>query len=291
MQLNNPAAVRPTDTNSVAIASEAAKARYKAMDAMYALAREDLRAVMLAQAYYFDQTEDPTIPISSFLVRSATQTFREVSAALMPFASKQQAVSMVFDRSNTAIREQLQAQPRGWFNAIAANDTVYVSPTIVRASLVACAGRVAFTPSIVHRLRDEDLVRLRERHITPADVRPSTRAAQQQVAGLTSCIADQLTFLIAHELAHTLLAMNSEEGADCIGAAVAQSLRKAGPGIFDALIFRTVGTDDEDLLGADKDALAQLSCRRKAPYILNTAAIVDLKTAVATCQAIVRDCG
>jgi hypothetical protein len=294
--INNPAAARPTDTDIVAMRSEEARREALAVDAPVKLPKEDRRALLLGQAYYFDQTADGRIPLGKFLIGAAQETFVQVDRAFDLAAVKPGPKGMVFDRLLTTIEGKLQSHPNGWFNAIATKDAIYVSPTIVRAALIACAAEIGIKPSYLAQLRRTQ-ERLLSRHIAPSDALSDLSGAKREYAKALDCVADQLTFFIAHEVAHQRLGTLSEDHADCAGAAVARHLRRPVPGVFRELIFDLAGSGDEDLLGLSPASLrerlaGELTCRRSAPWISEAQPdLVELKGAINRCLTSARRCG
>jgi len=285
-RLNSLSATKPTDVNSLAVKVDADRAATFAMEDPYKIERDDLRAVMLAQAYYFDRSKDSSIPISPFVDRSAKRSFESVRAALAPYVEQGgRDVAIVFDRSKTSITEQLAGKRLGWFSAIASQDTIYVSPTIVRAAVVSCAGATRSAPSVAHRLRTEILPVLKNGKMLPSDARGITEGAEAMVSRVENCISDQLAFLFGHELAHSMLLIKSEEEADCIGAAVAHVLRGTGSAVFGQLIFQTIGTTDEGLLDAGSEEIREIACRRDAPYLQRDWPSSDLGSRIKECKA------
>jgi len=284
--LNSLAATEASDTNSIAVKAEKARQEARALDAFTKLPKEDRRALLLGQGYYFDQTADGRVPIGSFLSAAAQQAFVQVDKTFDQIGAYPGPKIMVFDRTRTSIGQDLQSKPNGWFSAIATKDRIYMSPTIVRAALIACTAETRIRPSYLAQLRQIQAM-VRTRRTAPGDAMPTISAARREYTKATNCIADQLTFLIAHEVAHQRLSsLEYEERADCVGSAIARHLRRPVPGVFGEVIFDLAGTSDEDLLGAAAPSLKELTCRRSLPWVsLDRQEVSDLKTAIEVCRS------
>lgn len=289
LAINSAAAVRPSDVNRFALKAEQERRAALAQDAPVSLPREDRRALLLGQGYFFDQTEDGRVPLGGFLIGTAQDAFIRVNRAFDEAGVKPGPTRMVFDRLKTSIGEQLGSQPKGWFNAIATADAIYVSPTLVRAALIACAAEIGIKPSYLAHLRSvHELVRTRR--IATTDASGVLRGAESAFAKASACVAGQLTFLIGHEVAHRRLDTSSEQQADCAGAAVARHLQQRVPGVFRELIFDVAGSDDEEVLGASPASLRELTCRRVSPWILDVQPEPDLKKALSACRGLPVTC-
>ncbi|WP_293191886.1 hypothetical protein [Ottowia sp.] len=290
IQINSPAANQPSRTDSVAMKAETDLRALQSLDEPLTLGLSDVPAVLLGQAYYFDQTEDGRVPLGTFLQRAVEQAFGQVNAAFDRAELPRGPSTIVFDRVKTSVGSSLNSDRRGWFNAVASESEIYVSPTIARAAVVTCAKRISITPSYALRLKEmhRDLKR---RYLTPSDVRKQVALGVSLYESALLCVAEQLTFLLAHEVAHRRLPTTSESVADCVGAAITASLQRPVPGLFGTLIFNLVETEDEELLGAGRPALTELACRRSAPWIVRGVDQQDLRAQIAACRAEVQRCG
>jgi len=259
--LNSPRAALPNDTWAIAVAKT--KAKDEAMNAPFKLSPEDYRPMMLGQAFRFASVDDSDIPVPHYLAKRADKQLERTRSSFLPLAKNGKTLKVVFDRDVTASRVELRSNPKGWFNAFAERDAIYISPTLIRAAFVSCAKRTNYSPSLLNRLRTEERPRLADRRITANDSSGIVGIAEKLASAVDDCVDDELGFLLAHELAHSMLGVVEEERADCVARSAVRFSGRDSVGIFDDLIFQVARSEDADILGASHSIVKQIGCRER----------------------------
>lgn len=289
--INSPAASRPTDTNFPAMASEAARRDQEAANEPFRVAVKDRAAVMLGQAYRYGSTNDDSVGLPAYIQTRTAAALREVESLLAPYATALTNVTVVYDRLRTRSGADLLGnRPQGWFAALAdpVRREVYISPTLVRATFVACAAELRHDVTVLKRLSEIRPQLVRGYH-TPSDVEGLVKGATARAEAFDRCMTRQAAFLLGHELAHASLGIADEARADCVGRAVARALGERTAGVFEPLIFGLAGTPDAAVLGfTDKADEDRLACRAR----LHRAAsdVPPLDSAIPQCRALQETC-
>jgi len=260
-QLNSRAATQATNTNSKELWVKAQRDRDEALNKPFQISASDRMAIMDGQVFRFSATEDNDIPVP----RHVTRIFELEGARLVTLyrpIAKKSIEGFVFDRYKFASgSKDIQQSPRGWFNALAGEGKVYVSPTFARAAVVACTAKVEYLPSLRARLIATERPWLAERRLTYSDVRGITGMAERNILEMDTCIAQQATFLLAHELAHALV--DTQEGkADCLAVSMIRLSGHSEMGIFGSMVFAPLDSPRASILRLSADGAQRLRERR-----------------------------
>jgi hypothetical protein len=263
--INSEDAGSATDTNWSALADEARRESERVANTPFLVPAEDRAAFMVGQGYRFSGYNDDVVPIPEYVARQITLSIHRVATMLLPYATNTTPVKVVFDRMRTYNGQKIFARsPLGWFAAVANpyGNEIYVSPTLIRASFVACGSALGYDVTLPVRLR-KVRQQVADGRSTPADAAPVTGNATLVADQFDQCIGRETDFLFGHELSHAMLG-TGESRADCIGRSVAVANGHSSAGIFQTLVFGLVGTSDVDLLGiSDPTYLSRLACRAK----------------------------
>lgn len=270
---------------SKAIASALGREKYEAMYRQFKISPSEIAPLMVGQAYMFEEVKDSKIEISPFLAQGTQKAFARVAETMRPHAKRFPNATLVFDRYKTPQGVVLQKQRNGWFNANAVGETLYVSPTVVRAALIACSSKISFFPAVIYQLENEDYPRYKDGRIAAADFAWRLQGIDKSLARVDECLLEQLGYLFAHELAHTMLEIHVEEQADCIARAAMRDIGKPTPGVFGTLIFENAVGPNAETLGSRMSALQELQCRAMREATANQEPRVGLALAVESCVA------
>lgn len=283
-KLNTPTRSWDWDTFSNKIPG-AAQTREKALNALIEVAESDTDAMLLGQAFHFDSADDKSVPPTNYLKRQVDKGVARIRSLYLPIAKNANLLKVVFDREVTASGKELSKNPRGWFNAVAEKDAIYLSPTITRAAFVSCAKEMRQSPGLANRLETETKPKLKSRHQRPSDTTGIVRLAEGIADKVDSCIAEQLDFLLAHELAHAVLKIAEEERADCVARSVVRLLGHNSLGVFGRTIFPLARGGDYGVLGASKTEAASIVCRDKRQLDFAKLTKTTLPDIVKICEA------
>jgi len=257
LQINTKAT---NDNDSFAIAVEERRTAEAAANAPYNIRPADRQAVMLAQAYRFSDAEDSAISIPSYLARqvgTAITRTQKLFSSLDP----RPPVTVVFDRGRTESGAILSDNPKGWFSAYfePQDNRLYLSPTLLRASLISCASQNKYLVGTSARLK-EIRVQVTRGYLTPMDPLGTIESHDGQAQRIDTCMAHELDFLIGHELSHAI-GINEESRADCIGIATINANAHDSIGVFKNLILDVAASDDFKVLGVGESGRERLLCR------------------------------
>lgn len=260
-QINSPSATQPTDTNSKAVAASAQRKRDEALNKPFQIPSSERISIIDGQVFRFSATDDRDIPVPTYVTRILAREGARLVGLYQPIA-KNSFKEFVFDRYTIAAgAKEVQQTAKGWFNGLGLNGTVYISPTFARAAVVACTGKVEYLPSLRARLVATERPWLADRRLTYSDVRGITEMAERNVSDMNSCIAQQGTFLLAHELAHAILEVG-EGPADCIAIAMLRLSGQNDMGIFKTVIFDSLDSSRDSILRLDEKETRLLRERR-----------------------------
>lgn len=295
LAVNTTSASLPSDSNSKAQKSESDKAADAAMNLPFQVTEGEMHFVMLGQAFRFGNVDDDKIPLAAYLQRQVQSNVQAVQRLILQTRPDASPLTVLFDRNVTtaSVAASMQRDPRGWFNAEAQANarTLYISPTVPRAALVFCAVSRHYRLSLNENLKKNLRPELLKRASTTDDVAATVVAAEKSADRMAQCLADEMFFLLAHELSHGMLKIGSEAIADCSARALGASVGRENLGLFASLIFPVANSQDfYRLLGLSAAGREALLCRERSLQQTKVSLMTPFATSFLACLAMHDPC-
>ncbi|MGK5012646.1 hypothetical protein [Janthinobacterium sp. MDB2-8] len=293
LAINTTSASLPSDSNSKAQKSTFDKAADAAMNLPLQVTEGEMHFVMLGQAFRFGNVDDDKIPLAAYLQRQVQSNVQAVQRLILQTRPDASPLTVKFDRNSTSVAESMQRDPRGWFNAEAQANarTLYISPTVPRAALVFCAVSRHYRLSLNENLKKNVRPELLKRASTADDVAATVAAAEKSADRMAQCLADEMFFLLAHELSHGMLKIGSEAIADCSARALGASVGRENLGLFASLIFPVANSQDfYRLLGLSAAGREALLCRERSLQQTKALLMTPFATSFPACLAMNDPC-
>ena len=266
LAINMHSAAQPSDSNSKAVKSDSDQAADAAMNLPSQVTQSERHFVMLGQAFRFAKVDDGEIPLAAYLKRQVESNVQALQRLILQTQPDATPLRVVFDRSSTSVKTSMKLDPRGWFNAEAQPNagTLYISPTLPRAALVSCAVSLHYRLSLNDDLKKFLRPGFLKGTFTAGYVATTVAMAEKTADGMAQCLADEMFFLLAHELSHGMLKIGSETMADCSARALGASVGRENLGVFASLIFPVAHSQDfYRLLGLNTVRREALLCRER----------------------------
>lgn len=293
MAINMSGASLPSDTNSKAVNVESELAADAAKNFPFQVGQDEMHLVMLGQAFRYADVDDDRIPLAGYLQRQIQDNVQALQRFILQARPDASPFTVRFDRKFTSVADLMGHDPRGWFNAEAQTNagTLYISPTVPRAALVFCSVSRHYRPSLNADLKKILRLRLLDGTVRAGDVTATEAAAEKSADGMAQCLADELFFLLAHELSHGMLKIGSEAMADCSARALGASVGKESLGVFSSLIFPVAHSQDfYRLLGLTSDRREALLCRERVLQQTPVPLMTPFSAALPACLAMSDPC-
>lgn len=266
LDINTHSAALPSDSNSKAVKSDSDQAAVAAMNLPSQVTQGERHFVMLGQAFRFAKVDDGKIPLAAYLIKQVQSNVQALQRLILQTQPDATPLRVLFDRDRTSVATSMQRDPRGWFNAEAQPNagTLYISPTLPRAALVFCAVSQHYQLSSNDNLKKFLRPGFLKGTFTASDVAATVAMAEKTADGMAQCLADEMFFLLAHELSHGMLKIGSETMADCSARALGASVGRENLGVFSSLIFPVAHSQDfYRLLGLNTVGRGALLCRER----------------------------
>lgn len=268
LDINTHSAALPSDSNSKAVKSDSDQATVAAMNLPSQVTQAERHFVMLGQAFRFAKVDDGKIPLAAYLIKQVQSNVQALQRLISQTQPDATPLRVLFDRDSTSpnVARSMQRDPRGWFNAEAQPNegTLYISPTLPRAALVSCAVSQHYRLSLNDNLKKFLRPGFLKGTFTAGDVEATVAMAEKTADGMAQCLADEMFFLLAHELSHGMLKIGSETMADCSARALGASVGRENLGVFSSLIFPVAHSQDfYRLLGLNTVGREALLCRER----------------------------